>query len=77
VASHRRNVPLRETSETRLLEDGTMCRMPSPRPGPLRGETDDRLSEATISVDGARSPATDSADVIHIGALPMAVRIAA
>jgi hypothetical protein len=39
VAAHRQNVPLRQTS-TIQVDDGTTCRMPSPIPGPLRGESE-------------------------------------
>ena len=77
MAAHRRNVPLRETAERCSVEDGTMCRMASPRPGPLRGETGDRLSEATISVDGARSRTSDSAPSLNTSALPMPGQMAA
>ena len=38
MAAYRKNVPLRQTS-TVELDDGTTCRMPSPTPGPLRGES--------------------------------------
>jgi len=38
MAAYRKNVPLRQSSGVFRLEDGTMCRMPSPLPGPLRGE---------------------------------------
>ena len=77
MAAYRSNIPLRQTAEMCLIEDGTMCRMPSPRPGPLRGETSDRLSEAGMSVDTRRSSANDPADIIKISALPMAARMAA
>jgi hypothetical protein len=36
MAAHRQYVPLRDTEGAFRIEDGTMCRMPSPRPGPLR-----------------------------------------
>ena len=77
LAAHRLNVPLRETAKVCLIDDGTMCRMPTPRPGPLRGQSDDRLSEATISVDGAPFRTHDSVDVIKISALPIAAHMAA
>jgi hypothetical protein len=36
MAPHRQYVALRNTGSAFQIEDGTMCRMPSPRPGPLR-----------------------------------------
>jgi len=44
MAAHRQYVPLRDTSSTVQIEDGTMCRMPSPRPGPLRCQQERQLS---------------------------------
>jgi hypothetical protein len=42
MAAHRENIPVRQESRILKIDGGTMCRMPSPRPGPLRGasETD-------------------------------------
>ena len=45
MAAHRKNVPLRNTTEVFAVGDGTMCRMPSPLPGPLRSEPDRELPE--------------------------------
>jgi hypothetical protein len=39
MAAYRHYVPLRAAQIVKL-HDGTMCRMPSPRPGPLRGNLD-------------------------------------
>jgi len=36
MAAYRKNVPIREAAAVEI-EDGTMCRACSPRPGPLRG----------------------------------------
>ena len=38
MAANRRNVPLRQSSGLKV-DDGTMCRMPCPIPGPLREES--------------------------------------
>jgi len=38
MAAYRQNVPLRRSSAVFQINDGTMCRMASPLPGPLRGE---------------------------------------
>jgi|HubBroStandDraft_6_1064221.scaffolds.fasta_scaffold10929_6 hypothetical protein len=38
MAAHRKFVPLRQIDEDFRVGDGTMCRMLSPRPGPLRCE---------------------------------------
>jgi len=40
MAAYRKGVPLRQSSTSFRVEDGTTCRMPSPVPGPLRGESD-------------------------------------
>ena len=37
MAAYRQNIPVRQESGTFEIDDGTMCRMPSPLPGPLRG----------------------------------------
>ena len=44
MASYRQRVPLRE-AETIDVQDGTMCRMPSPQPGPLQGKIDVTTNE--------------------------------
>lgn len=36
MGAYKQNVPLRRASAIFRLNDGTMCRMPSPLPGPLR-----------------------------------------
>jgi len=38
MAAHRQNLPVRQESGVFEIDDGTMCRMPSPLPGPIRGE---------------------------------------
>ena len=50
MAAHRESVPLRQTSEVIQIEDGTMCRMPSPLPGPLRGESDVKLPDLILNL---------------------------
>jgi hypothetical protein len=40
MAAHRQYVPVRDTEAVFEVEDGTMCRMPSPTPGPLRSQSD-------------------------------------
>ena len=40
MAAHRQFVPVRDTENVFRIEDGTMCRMASPAPGPLRSEQD-------------------------------------
>ncbi|HXP43519.1 MAG TPA: hypothetical protein VN833_24940 [Candidatus Acidoferrales bacterium] len=40
MAAHRQYVPVRDTADVFQVEDGTMCRMPSPTPGPLRGQSE-------------------------------------
>ncbi len=39
MATCRKNVPIRESDGEIRIDAGTMCRMPSPLPGPLRGES--------------------------------------
>jgi hypothetical protein len=43
MASYRKLVPLRSIESLMEIADGTMCRMPSPLPGPLRGEGSEEL----------------------------------
>jgi len=43
MVAFRQNVPLRAIAENFVLADGTMCRMPSPLPGPLRNEPQRKL----------------------------------
>lgn len=38
MAAHRQYVPIRDTEAVFQVKDGTECRMPSPRPGPLRSQ---------------------------------------
>lgn len=38
MAACRKDVPLRATTGVFQIGDGTMCRMPSPLPGPIRVE---------------------------------------
>jgi hypothetical protein len=38
MSAYRKLVPLREANGIFKSHDGTMCRMPSPLPGPLRNE---------------------------------------
>ena len=49
MASYRQLVPLRE-AEIVKVQDGTICRMPSPRPGPLRGNVDAFANEEKQNV---------------------------
>jgi hypothetical protein len=49
MAAHRQNFPVRQESGIFEIDDGTMCRMPSPLPGPLRGEiADDTQGSAVV-----------------------------
>jgi len=43
MAAFRQNIPLRAVAGSFVLADGTMCRMPSPLPGPLRSEPERKL----------------------------------
>jgi hypothetical protein len=63
MAAHRQFVPVRDTENALRVEDGTMCRMPSPAPGPLRGEPDDPgdVIEYPEKRDGRLSGLTDGA----------------
>ena len=47
MAASRQNAPLRAVADNFVLADGTMCRMPSPLPGPLRNEPERSWSEVT------------------------------
>ena len=38
MAACRKNIPIRESNIRLRISGGTMCRMPSPQPGPLRTE---------------------------------------
>jgi len=60
MAACRPSIPLRSTAGLVRVNDGTMCRMPSPLPGPLRGEpldpnsrSDSGSLEGVSSVSGA------------------------
>jgi len=49
MAAFRQNVPLRAVADNLVLADGTMCRMPSPLPGPLRNEPERKWFELKSS----------------------------
>ena len=73
MAAYRKNVPLRQTS-TIEIDDGTTCRMPSPLPGPLHGESliDSWTSEETfadrrLSLLGSNDTASPSAMTLAKG----------
>lgn len=53
MAANRQNVPLRAVGDNFALADGTMCRMPSPLPGPLRTEREHELLDLKSTLDGA------------------------
>lgn len=55
MAACRKNVPLRETAGIRV-DDGTMCRMPSPNPGPLWREADCRSPKLEHSCASSLPP---------------------
>ena len=73
MASSRQLVPLRE-AEIVKVQDGTMCRMPSPRPGPLRGNVDALANEE--KQDGLQLSREGSEKIVKLASLP-AVRSAA
>lgn len=51
MATRRQNVPLRDTAGLPDVADGTMCRMPSPLPGPLRLGNGRELTDLRDVVD--------------------------
>jgi hypothetical protein len=51
MAAHRQNVPVRQESGIFEIDDGTMCRMPSPLPGPLRGEIAVEVQGSAVAGD--------------------------
>ena len=53
MVAFRQNVPLRAIADNLLLADGTMCRMPSPLPGPLRNEPQRKLLDLKSSDENA------------------------
>ena len=73
MASSRQLVPLRE-AEIVKVQDGTMCRMPSPRPGPLRGNVDALANEE--KQDGLQLSREGSEKIVKLASLS-AVRSAA
>jgi len=50
MAAYRKLVPLREANGIFKHDDGTMCRMPSPLPGPLRNEGRDDGVQSSLAV---------------------------
>ena len=67
MASYRQLVPLRE-AEIVKVQDGTMCRMPSPRPGPLRGNVDALANEE--KQDGLQLSREGSEKIVKLASLP-------
>jgi hypothetical protein len=67
MASCRQLVPLRE-AEIVEVQDGTMCRMPSPRPGPLRGKVDALANRAKQNVLQPLSGASER--IVKLASLP-------
>ena len=67
MASYRQPVPLRET-EIVKVQDGTMCRMPSPRPGPLRGNVDALANEEKQDVLQLSSEGSEK--IVKLPSLP-------
>jgi hypothetical protein len=55
MAAHRQNVPVRQESGIFEIEDGTMCRMPSPLPGPLRGQIAVETQRSAVTGDSLQS----------------------
>jgi len=67
MASYRQLVPLRE-AEIVKVQDGTMCRMPSPRPGPLRGNVDALANEEKQDVLQLSSEGSEK--IVKLPSLP-------
>jgi hypothetical protein len=67
MASYRQLVPLRE-AEIVKVQDGTMCRMPSPRPGPLRGNVDALANEEKQNVLQRSSKSSET--IVKLASLP-------
>ena len=73
MAAYRKNVPLRQTS-TIEVDDGTTCRMPSPLPGPLRGESpieswtsEEASADRRLSLRGSKDTGSPSAITLAKG----------
>lgn len=59
MAANRQFVPLRYTEAIFIVEDGTSCRMPSPRPGPLRYQLKlEQSEEPSLSIMKFQTPRT-------------------
>ena len=67
MASYRQLVPLRE-AEIVKVQDGTMCRMPSPRPGPLRVNVDALANEEKQDVLQLSSEGSEK--IVKLPSLP-------
>jgi len=81
MAACRQNIPLRYTAGVVRIADGTMCRMPSPLPGPLRGQPLDPSgtfgsgwSEGVSSESGAFEPEDGGMAVLGKNALQPSVK---
>jgi hypothetical protein len=67
MASCRQLVPLRE-AEIVEVQDGTMCRMPSPRPGPLRGKV---AASANGEKQNVLQPLSEASEkIVTLASLP-------
>lgn len=51
MAANRKNIPLRESAGIVTVADGTMCRMPSPEPGPLQSAVPPHTAETPVCAD--------------------------
>jgi hypothetical protein len=74
MAAYRQSVPLRQSSAVFQIDHGTMCRMPSPLPGPLRGEFEfepsglsGNLSDGLLPLRGSGAASQDNAVLLAEG----------
>jgi len=74
MAARRQYVPVRTTASLLEVEDGTMCRAESPRPGPLHGEgvAQLRCLESGPAGDAARDGSAGGAILVGTGASAVA-----
>lgn len=77
MAANRQNVPIRQEAGILNVDDGTMCRMPSPRPGPLRTESEAGLYSINSDSAGDRVRSRKSGSEVENGPAPFAVGNAA
>jgi len=77
MAANRQNVPIRQEAGDLNIDDGTMCRMPSPRPGPLRSESAADLYSSSSGFAGDRVRSRNSGSEVEKRPAPFAVGNAA